>query len=128
MPQRRYEDDPKLMMLVQHTVFTNLTSTQALENLKLSGYEISKKTYQRIKMRLKTFNPGIMIPHSHYDKNIQVARLETISKNKACLEKIRDNEKDVNVRIRAIVQLNKILEDESLYTNRAIETFSPLRL
>ena len=84
MPQRRYEDDPKLMMLVQHTVFTNLNTTQALEDLKLSGYEISKKTYQRIKMRLKTINPGIMIPHSHYDKNIQVARLETISKNKAC--------------------------------------------
>jgi len=128
MPQRRYEDDPKLIMLVQQTVFTNMNSTQAVEDLKLSGYEISKKTYQRIKKRLKTFNPGIMIPHSHYDKNIGVARLETISKNKACLENIRDNEKDVNVRIRAIVQLNKILEDESLYTTRAIETFSTLRV
>jgi len=100
MPQRRYEDDPKLMMLVQHTVLTNLTTTQAIENLKLSGYEISKKTYQRVKKRFKEFDPGSMISKSPYGKNVELARLETFSKNKACLEKIRDTEKDVSVRIR----------------------------
>ena len=103
MPQKRYEEDPVLIMLVLNLINQNLSNDEILVELKNAGYIMSPRTFQRVKNRIKKmrFSSHESLVHK-VSGRVVVNRVRRILMCITKTEEIRDTSKDERIQLLAI--------------------------
>jgi len=103
MAQKRYEDDPVLIILLLNLINQNLSNDEILRELNNSGYPMSPRTLQRVKNRIKKMT--FPIPEDFLYKASGRVVANKIARIHIGFKKVMgilNNSKDENTQLKAI--------------------------
>lgn len=118
MSQHRYEEDMELIQMVEGCIARQLSNQESLIELASKGKQISPKTYQRIKHRIKKINKERLKNINWYGRSKYI--LESIELFDELQKNIRDkikNSKDSWFILNATMCLAKIQKDKAKFVD-----------
>jgi len=114
--QHRYEEDMELIQMVEGCIARQLSNQESLIELASKGKQISPKTYQRIKHRIKKLNKEGLKNINWYGRSkYLLVSIELFDElQKIIRDKIK-NSKDSWFILNAIMSLVKIQKDKARF-------------